>query len=760
MNNTLFSASIRLDADPFTRPLDRARRAVRDFDRDSQRVTRSTHSFGRMTESVAQRAGGAWSRMLSTGRRMGDGFDRTLGSIERSIGRVGRAMKYNLIFGGIGLSAIFTGGISAGIKFNATMESNEIAFKTFLGSAKAAKEELKALYKIAATTPFEFPDVTDAARKFLSFGFTVQQTNKYLRTMADAAAATGASPEMMQRIVLAMGQMQAKGRVQGDELLQLTEAGIPALKILQKELGLTQKQMQNIGAEHISSEKAIPALIRGMDKLYGGASTAQAKTFLGMWSTFKDNANMTLGSITKGLFDASKRWLGSLGTFMGQVNKIFQGKGSMGDKFGKAWDLMTTKLNKWLDTGGEKAIHGFAEKFGQVFAGAINTVFGVGGGNGQKSPFYRMGASAVKGFVSGFVDNLKGGDILQSPLGVALTGYFGFKAWRKFGRKGGGGGGLPGVGGESAGVMNVTAGVVNVTGGLPGGVPGLPGGKGRPDMNPYPTKKPGETPRGGPQSEGGMNLLLKGLLPIWGAQTAGAMFPQIRDGKHWWSNASSNAWYNRSGMDLAKSGWNKLFGGSGNDKPHPFNNAAIGRGPKVNVPNATPPLFGGSTILHASQRNLSRVTAGLKQQSIRDLSRAGESAGVAFAQSLANAKVMAQITTSVTTVTDTLSSQMNALIANLNGNTAAGRPGRRHAGGTFRAPSRGGEGVAILRDGERVVPTSGSGRQGEDSRGGLNVHFHGPVNVRSDNDIERIASRLADKLEQAQANRSLVPVEG
>lgn len=190
-----------------------------------------------------------------------------------------------------------------GLKFNATMEQNEVAMTFFTGSVTAARKELDFLFKLAAFTPFEFVDLTDAARKFLAFGFTVQQTNQYLTTIGDTIAGLGLSAEGINRAVIAIGQMQAKGRVMGQEILQLTELGIPALQILTKELGLSERQVLRIGETGLRASVGIPALIRGMNRLFGGSAALQAKTFTGQLSTIRDLTSQILGTITKGLFN-------------------------------------------------------------------------------------------------------------------------------------------------------------------------------------------------------------------------------------------------------------------------------------------------------------------------------------------------------------------------------------------------------------------------------------------------------------------------
>lgn len=201
----------------------------------------------------------------------------------------------------------FTAGSVAAVKygldFNMTMEENRVALAHFLGGTGAANRELATLYDLAARTPFEFADLTTAARKFLAFGFTVNETNDYLRILGDTVAGLALGAEGIGRATLAIGQIQAKGRVMGEELLQLTELGIPALQILQRELGLTAEQVGRIGELSIPASVAIPALMRGMAKEFDGAAEEQSKTMRGRLSSLRDYSRQLMGTLTFPLFE-------------------------------------------------------------------------------------------------------------------------------------------------------------------------------------------------------------------------------------------------------------------------------------------------------------------------------------------------------------------------------------------------------------------------------------------------------------------------
>jgi tape measure domain-containing protein len=227
-----------------------------------------------------------------------EGFTRRSFLMQQSIFTL-RRVAYS---GTLAFAALGAGAVYMGLKFDATMEQNTVTMSHFLGSVGNAKKELQTLFQIAATTPFDFAGVSTAAKQFLAFGFSVSDTNKDLRVIADTASAFGGSDDVINRIVLALGQMQAKGKVMGQELRQLQEVGVPALQILQQQLGLTNDQINRIGTTGIKSSVAIPALIKGLQEKYGGLSAQQAKTLTGQLSTLRDYAAQTLGVVMMPLF--------------------------------------------------------------------------------------------------------------------------------------------------------------------------------------------------------------------------------------------------------------------------------------------------------------------------------------------------------------------------------------------------------------------------------------------------------------------------
>jgi len=142
----------------------------------------------------------------------------------------------------------FKSTVGAAVDFNSMLQTAQMGFTTMLGSAEKAQAFLDDMADFAAKTPFEYPELLEAAKKMLAYGFSAENVLPTLRAVGDAAAALGAGSEGIDRITLALGQIQAKGKLSAEEMRQLTEAGVPAWHILAEAMGTTVPELQKMTA--------------------------------------------------------------------------------------------------------------------------------------------------------------------------------------------------------------------------------------------------------------------------------------------------------------------------------------------------------------------------------------------------------------------------------------------------------------------------------------------------------------------------------
>lgn len=200
------------------------------------------------------------------------------------------------VLGGIGAGLAALG--VASVKAGASLQSTKTAFTNMLGSAEKAQDFLGKMQDFAAKTPFEFSQVSQAAQKFIAFGFSAEQVIPTLTAVGDAAAGVGLGAEGINRITLALGQMAAKSKVQAGEMMQLTETGIPAWKMLADQIGVSVPEaMSMVSKGAIDAATGITALVSGMEQSFGGMIDQQSQTISGTWATLMDGLEQSAAQV-------------------------------------------------------------------------------------------------------------------------------------------------------------------------------------------------------------------------------------------------------------------------------------------------------------------------------------------------------------------------------------------------------------------------------------------------------------------------------
>ena len=214
---------------------------------------------------------------------------------------------------------------STAIGFNAQMEQARIGFTTMLGSAERAEAFLSNMAEFAAKTPFEFPELLDASKRMLAYGFAAEDVLPTMEAVGNASAAVGLGTEGINRIILALGQMRAKGKLSGEEMRQLTETGIPAWEILAEAMGKTTAEIMDMQSKGlIPADRAIKMLVEGMNKRFPNMMAQMENTWEGVTSTIKDIWRMTIGAVTQNLFQGVVSWLQKVRDFAVGFYDTFQ----------------------------------------------------------------------------------------------------------------------------------------------------------------------------------------------------------------------------------------------------------------------------------------------------------------------------------------------------------------------------------------------------------------------------------------------------
>ena len=204
----------------------------------------------------------------------------------------------------------------------AELETQTRSIQTLTGSAQQAKQIISELQALGAVTPFTSTELIDAAKRLQAFGVEAKNVVATTRRLADVSGATGAE---LQGLVTAYGQVQAKGRLQGEELLQFQERGIALQGELRKMYGLSGDEFQKaLSKGQISAQAVEVAIVRLTEKggKYANGAIAQSDTLAGKFSTLQDGIDQVARAVGTSLTPALKGALDvaiDLVTRMGQA---------------------------------------------------------------------------------------------------------------------------------------------------------------------------------------------------------------------------------------------------------------------------------------------------------------------------------------------------------------------------------------------------------------------------------------------------------
>ena len=234
---------------------------------------------------------------------------------------------------GIIISKIFYSGLNAirscvdAVKeFSSELEYTRMVYSTLFGDVALAEEFIRVLKDFSSTSPFSFEDASKAAQQLAAYGIQYKNLMYMMKGVMSAATMQG-NAEALSSVSRALGQIYTKGTLKAQEMLQLTEAGIPAYEILQEKLGLTAAQLADLGNQGIDAATAINALVDGLTERYGKVLDYASMTMVGIISNIKDNFVMLMQEVMSPAFVAIKR---GLGVICDALTKLYQISSKLG----------------------------------------------------------------------------------------------------------------------------------------------------------------------------------------------------------------------------------------------------------------------------------------------------------------------------------------------------------------------------------------------------------------------------------------------
>lgn len=194
---------------------------------------------------------------------------------------------------------------SSVVKVRGEIQALEVSFATLLGSEEKATRLFSEIREFEVKTPMTLEPLAKGAQTLLGFGVAAEKVMPILRQIGDISMGNA---ERFQSLILAFAQASANGKLMGQDLLQMVNAGFNPLSIISertgKSIAVLRDEMSKGEISAQMMEEAFAAATAEGGKFYGMLE-AQSQTINGALSNLEGAWNSMLnemGEQTEGVF--------------------------------------------------------------------------------------------------------------------------------------------------------------------------------------------------------------------------------------------------------------------------------------------------------------------------------------------------------------------------------------------------------------------------------------------------------------------------
>lgn len=241
-----------------------AARVTLDTSRLDKDVQRATGKFRQISQSAQEESNRMRDALLGVGKAMGIAF-----SAQQAITFIKQV-----------------------VSVRSEIQALEVSFRTLLGSQQASAELMRQMKEFAAATPLQLGDLAKGAQTMLGFNVNPDEIMPMLKAIGDISMGDA---QKFQALTLAFSQMQSVGKLMGQDLLQMINAGFSPLAVMADKTG------KSIG--ELKEEMSKGAISADMVKQAFIDATSEGGQFYGMLSGQGDTVKGALAQLSGAFTD-------------------------------------------------------------------------------------------------------------------------------------------------------------------------------------------------------------------------------------------------------------------------------------------------------------------------------------------------------------------------------------------------------------------------------------------------------------------------
>ena len=279
MNFSDLVTRLKLDISQFTRAMGNVRTQTQRF---------ASNLAAASTEGTAD-------RMIEGYTSLNDRL-KTVGFSLRDIARISSGIVISQTF--YTATRAIRDATSALWSFNESLDYAQVTYAALFNSTSISTDFLETLKQFSVDTIFEYTDLENMSRKLLAYGIEYKNLMYIIEGLTNIGTMSGDSAAL-ERLAVAIGQINAKGTLKAEEIRQLTNAYAPMYDILRDKMGLSDEDFANIGNLQLPAADVINAIVEYANEQFGPVSDAAMLTITGLNNRIIDSLKVLGSNIMK-----------------------------------------------------------------------------------------------------------------------------------------------------------------------------------------------------------------------------------------------------------------------------------------------------------------------------------------------------------------------------------------------------------------------------------------------------------------------------
>lgn len=254
-----------------------------------KQVTRSVDQL------AGKKVGNAGMPELANGaQRASQSLKQTKADTDALASAIGKIK--GMIAGAFTVGAITSLGKKA-LEASANMEVLRQGLDFVLGSSEETDKLINGMRALGEQSAYDTNELIPLARQWVNMGDNAETAVGKMTKIVDLGSAFGLTSEQIGSATLALSQMAAAGKINGQDMLQLTNANIPAWKLLADHMGLSVAELRKMSEAGQLGEDAINELWDAIEERTQGATSRMNGTLMASFSNLEEEIQNSMAGI-------------------------------------------------------------------------------------------------------------------------------------------------------------------------------------------------------------------------------------------------------------------------------------------------------------------------------------------------------------------------------------------------------------------------------------------------------------------------------